>query len=97
MANTKTANAIDYRFTNGFSAMKSLEKAGTDPRIVDIEGAGMDEGRVFLHLKHGFYFKYDGCHLKSVGNAAELRDAMREIDTCVCTDCLREVSSRGQL
>lgn len=66
---------------NGFRAIKSLEKAAADPRIEEIEGEGMDDGRVFIVLKTGYVFKnspwqsdWTRCH--SVGNAAEIRDAM---------------------
>lgn len=82
--------AIDYRFANGFRAMKSLERAARDERVDEIEGAGMDEGRVFVHLKRGFYFKNEGCHLKSVGSAVELKDAMFDIRPCACAECTKK-------
>lgn len=80
-------SAINYEFTNGFRAMKSLEKISTDPRIDEIEGAGMDDGRVFIHLKPGYIFKGDGCHLRSVGSATELKDTMSMIAPCDCSEC----------
>lgn len=80
--------AIDTRFTNGFRAMKALEKAALDSRVEEIEGAGMDEGRVFIHLKKGFIFGAgEGAHLKSVGSKAELESTLRTIEPCTCEQC----------
>ncbi len=67
--------------------MAALEKAAVDPRVEEIEGAGMDAGRVFVHLKPGYIFRADGCHLRSVGSAAELRETMRLIEPCTCETC----------
>jgi hypothetical protein len=81
---------IDRQHTNGFRAMKALERAASDARVEEIEGAGMDEGRVFIHLARGFWFAVDGCHSRSVGSAAELKDAMQLIAPCTCNDCTRK-------
>jgi hypothetical protein len=78
---------IDFSNTNGFRAMASLKRAAEDTRIEAIEGAGMDEGRVFLHLKRGFIFSPDFAHLKSVGSAAELKSALTQIVACDCESC----------
>lgn len=63
--------------TNGFKAIKTLRKAAQDPRIAEIEGGGMDDGRVFLHASSGWKFEgYDSCS-KSVGSAEEIKTALR--------------------
>jgi hypothetical protein len=80
-------STIDRQWTNGFRAMKTLEKISTDARIDEIEGAGMDEGRVFIHLKRGFIFRNEGAHLMSVGSASEIRYAMSLIEPCTCEQC----------
>jgi len=78
-------------FPNGFRAMASLRKANDDPRVAEIEGAGMENGRVFVHLETGFWFgPHETAHSRSVGSAAELRDAMRDISPCDCADCQRK-------
>lgn len=70
---------ITYR--NGFRAMKSLEKAADDPRIEEIEGNGMDEGRVFLHCSKGYWFgPMEGTTCFSVGSAQEIRFGMSLIE-----------------
>jgi hypothetical protein len=75
MANFKPANIGD---TNGFRAMSSLIRAAEDPRIEEIEGAGLDEGRVFLHAADGF--KFDGeCTTQSVGSIKELKNALARL------------------
>jgi hypothetical protein len=66
--------------TNGFRALKSLQRAAQDARIDEIEGGGMDDGRVFLHLRHGYTFAGEGA-TRSVGSAAELRAALAKIIT----------------
>lgn len=76
---TDTRKKITYR--NGFRAIKSLEKAAADPRVEEIEGNGMDEGRVFIHLIDGLWFgEMEGTTLKSVGSAAEIKYAMSLIE-----------------
>lgn len=70
---------ITYR--NGFRAIKTLEKAALDPRIEEIEGNAMDEGRVFLHCASGYWFgPMEGTACHSVGSAAEVREAMAKIE-----------------
>jgi hypothetical protein len=80
---TNAAAKITYR--NGFRAIKSLIRAAEDPRVAEIEGNGMDEGRVFISLVRGYRFTnwsdapYDHTLSRSVGNAADVRDAMSMI------------------
>lgn len=62
--------------TNGFKAMKALQRAAADPRIAEIEGGGLDDGRVLLHAARGWKFDgYDSAS-KSVGSVKELREAL---------------------
>ena len=68
-------------YSNGFPAMKTLEKAARDPRVVEIEGNGMDEGRVFIHLRPEYVFYLSECSCRSVGSAAEVRMTMASIVT----------------
>lgn len=67
---------------NGFKAMATLRRAALDPRIAEIEGAGMDEGRVFLHAKPGFRFGAgEGAQCSmSVGSAFDVRRALRLLE-----------------
>jgi len=65
--------------TNGFRAMKSLKKAADDPRVDQIEGAGMDDGRVFIHCVEGYWFEHYETVSKSVGSAEDVRDALAMI------------------
>lgn len=62
--------------SNDFEDMKALRKAARDKRIQEIEGHGMDEGRVFLYLVPGLIFSDYGTRSKSVGNAADIDFAM---------------------
>jgi hypothetical protein len=87
--------AIDRNFTNGFRAMRSLERAAQDSRVEEIEGAGMDAGRVFVHLTDGYIFQMEGTHLRSVGSAAELRAAMADIVPCTCEGCVDGLARRA--
>lgn len=64
---------------NGFRPMHTLTKAACDFRVDEIEGAGMDDGRVFIHLTDGFWFEEYECGSKSVGSAADVRYAMAMI------------------
>jgi hypothetical protein len=66
--------------TNGFRALATLRRAAADPRVEEIEGGGMDEGRVFIHLKAGWWFASEGTTSISVGNAANVRDALAMIE-----------------
>lgn len=69
--------------TNGFRAMASLRRAAADPRVEEIEGGGMDDGRVFIHLRRGYWFgPCEMTHCYSVGSAAEIRDAFSMIEEC---------------
>ena len=63
--------------SNGFRGMATLQRIARDSRIAEIEGGGMDEGRVFLHAAAGWRFRDYGTVSKSVGSVRELRDAMR--------------------
>ena len=76
--------------TNGFRAMATLRKAALDPRVLEIEGGGMDDGRVFIHLIEGYCFDFDygggpignrplNLHSESVGSAADVRSALSRI------------------
>ena len=68
-------------YTNGFRAMASLRKAAADPRVEEIEGHGMDEGRVFVHLVKGYWMgELNGTHSFSCGSAAELKRKMADIE-----------------
>lgn len=68
-------------FTNGFRAMATLRKAAADPRVAEIEGEGMDDGRVFVHLADGYWFRPPySQQSRSVGSASELRDALALIE-----------------
>lgn len=62
--------------TNGFKAMAALKKAALDPRIEEIEGGALDEGRVLLWACDGWLFDGYESRSKSVGSAAELRAAL---------------------
>lgn len=61
---------------NDFSDMKALRRAARDPRVREIEGGGLDDGRVFLHLKSGYVFGGYQSASKSVGDAREIEDAL---------------------
>jgi hypothetical protein len=61
---------------NGFRAMASLRKAAQDPRIEEIEGGGLDEGRVFVHALRGWRFRESDTISYSVGSAQDLRMAL---------------------
>jgi hypothetical protein len=70
---------------NGFKAKKTLLEACADERVDEVEGAFMDEGRVFIHLVSGYKFSesgeddYDATVSRSVGSAQDVRDAMKTI------------------
>lgn len=64
---------------NGFRAIKSLKKAADDPRVDQIEGADMDDGRVFIHCAEGYWFEHYETFSKSVGSAEDVRRAMTMI------------------
>jgi hypothetical protein len=64
---------------NGFRAMRTLTKAACDFRVDEIEGAGMDDGRVFIHLADGYWFEHYETVSKGVGSAEDVRDAMAMI------------------
>lgn len=68
-------------YLNGFRAVKALERVADDPRVEEIEGGGMDEGRVFIHLVKGLWFgPHEMTTCKSVGNAQEIKSAMSLIE-----------------
>ena len=64
---------------NGFKPLHELRMAAKDERVDEIEGHGMDDGRVFIHLLPEYKFP-DGSSLKSVGNVKELTAVMLSID-----------------
>lgn len=64
---------------NGFKAKAALAKAARHKGVAEIEGGGMDEGRVFLHATDGWWFKWHCTTSKSVGSASELASAMRQL------------------
>lgn len=69
---------------NGFPAPRLLAKARQRPEVEDVEAEGCDEGRVFVHLRAGYYFdrgtcEYDRTTSCTVGSAAELRAALAQI------------------
>ena len=68
-------------YTNGFSVVKTLQRAAADPRVIEIEGNGMEEGRVFIHLRPGYVFSLSECSCRSVGSAREVRETMASIMT----------------
>lgn len=70
---------------NGFRALATLAKVAQDPRVEEIEGGGMDEGRVFIHLRPGYWFgSTEQTHSKSVGSAADCREYMKLVEHCPC-------------
>lgn len=42
-------------FTNEFQPESLLREIAKDKRVAEIEGEGMDPGRVFVHLVPGYY------------------------------------------
>lgn len=62
--------------SNDFADMKALRKVARDKRVREIEGNGMDEGRVFLHLVPGLRFSDYGTTCKSVGDADQIDYAL---------------------
>lgn len=53
-----------------------------DPRIEEIEDAGMDEGRFFIHLKAGFDWAIDPFNTirtRSFGSRAEALKALKSV------------------
>jgi hypothetical protein len=80
--------------TNGFRARKALERAANDPRVAEIEGGGMDPGRVFVWLAPGFWFRAPyRCSGMSAGSAKDLRYLMGMIEPRTCTEDSVEVRS----
>jgi hypothetical protein len=74
--------------TNGFRALVALDKAAQDLRVDEIEGDGMDEGRIFIHARRGYWFgPLEMTHSRSAGNAAELKRALELIEPCECEQC----------
>lgn len=72
----------NYKTTtlNGFRAKAALARAAADPRVADIEAEGLEHGRVFIHLRDGYWFGLYQCTTKSVGNALDLRYLMGQIE-----------------
>lgn len=69
--------------TNHARYIKALIKAADDERVEEIEGGGMDEGRVFIHFKTGFWLgPCEATHSASVGSAADVREAMSQVQPC---------------
>lgn len=61
---------------NDFPDMRALRRAARDKRIREIEGGGMDDGRVFLHLHSGYVFDGYQSSSKSVGSEFEINHAI---------------------
>lgn len=61
---------------NDFPDMPALRKAARDKRVREIEGGGMDDGRVFIHLVSGYVFDGYDSSSKSVGSAEEIDRVM---------------------
>lgn len=63
--------------------LTALRRARADARVHSIENEGMEEGRVFIHLRPGFGFDLNGCNAptqsKSVGSGAEILRALSAI------------------
>jgi hypothetical protein len=60
---------------NDFPHLAALRKIANDPRIAEIEGGGLDSGRVFLHASLGWLFGEQ--RSKSVGSREEIKQAMK--------------------
>lgn len=61
--------------------MKALRKAARDPRVREIEGTDMDEGRVGIYLMPGYWFRLPyGVTGKSVGDAEQIAYVMSLIE-----------------
>ena len=65
--------------TNGFRALKALEKAAALDAVDEIEGNGMEPGRVFIHLRAPYRFWQEG-RTRSVGCAADVASAIEDIE-----------------
>lgn len=67
---------------NRFRAVVALNKVAADDRVQEIEGEGMDEGRVFIHLKPGYILGggHD-THSFSVGSIEEMKYKMSLVKT----------------
>lgn len=79
--------------TNGFKPMSALRKAAADPRVDEIEGGGMDDGRVFIHFKNGWAYPYpDTTHSRSVGSAQDVKYALSEVKPCSCKQCAQRAA-----
>lgn len=53
-----------------------------DPRVIDAEDEGADEGRFFVHLREGFDWCIDPKEVRrsaSFGSMAEARAALRRV------------------
>ena len=61
--------------TNGFEPISALRKIAAHPAVDEIEGGGMDAGRVFVHLKDGWKVKGYDTRSFSVGVALESEGA----------------------
>lgn len=71
---------LEYSTPQRVAALKKL--AAEDSRIEEIENAGMDEGRFFVHLKPGFDWKQDPFEVtrtQSFGTVAEARQALKNV------------------
>jgi len=62
---------------------KSMLKLKSHPMVDEVEGADMDEGRFFVHLKPGLVFThYDPWNptgIKSFGGAVEALAALKHV------------------
>lgn len=80
--NNKLAQGADkVTDLNGFRAVKALLRFAADYRIAEIEGSGLDSGRVFIHLRSGFRFAHPYLTVTlSAGSVAELKYARSLIE-----------------
>ena len=58
-----------------------LQHLKWDPRVHDVENAGLDDGRFFVHLKPEWDWNQDVCAMrsKSFGSSREVEEAMKGI------------------
>lgn len=54
-------------FTNDYQPKSLLREIAKDKRVAEIEGEGMDRGRVFVHLVPGYYIEGYGAHSFGTG------------------------------
>ena len=69
------------RDVNEFPDVKALQRATKHEGILEIDGAGMDEGRVFLTAKDGWAFdrQHGVTEVVSVGSASDVTEALKHL------------------